>query len=69
VLIPSKSQGKEKHPSGCRVDYCTLALRDLSQNKSALPVVGRASYCLAGERLLVRDFRLEAVSDAEIPLD
>ena len=44
-------------------------MRALGTNETALPVVGRASYCLAGERLLVCCFRLEAVSDGEVPLD
>jgi len=44
-------------------------LRDLNENGNALPALGRASYCLAGELLLLRDFRLEAVSDREVPLD
>jgi len=44
-------------------------LRDLNENGNALPALGRDSYCLAGERLLLRDFRLEAVSDGEVPLD
>jgi len=44
-------------------------LRVLDENETALPVVGRASYCLADERLLVRCYALEAVSDGEVPLD
>jgi hypothetical protein len=41
----------------------------LDENETALPVVGRASYCLAGEWLLVCCYALEAVSDGEVPLD
>ncbi len=46
-----------------------LTLRAFVTKETALPVVGRASYCLAGERLLVCCYTLEAVSDAEVPLD
>jgi len=54
-----------------RIYSCTLpaALRDLVTKESALPVMGRASYCLAGERLLVGCYALESASDAKVPLD
>ena len=69
MFILSKSQGKEKPPSECGTGCFYLPLRVLNENETALPAVGRASYCLAGERLLVSCYALEAVGDVEIPLD
>ena len=62
--MSSKAQGKQKQPSG----YCYFPLRDSEQNKSALPVVGRAPF-LGRRFLLLGVPRLKAVSDGEVPLD
>jgi len=48
ALIPLSAQGKKKQPFESRVADYHFALRDSDENKNALPVLDRASYCLGG---------------------